>query len=167
MGERTLTAPAPLIKEEMVSHYEEDPDLLERRQRRNRLADDLLEDIVDDGDNDLDDGSEEPAEAPLQPRAAIADDDEAGPVTRVGARSPLEMEVWGEAPEKLDEAEPEIADVELEEGIDDPVRMYLREIGKVSLLTADDEKRLARAMEYSGYIQHIENTHFDHTRRNP
>jgi len=32
-------------------------------------------------------------------------------------------------------------------GIDDPVRMYLREIGKVSLLTAEDEKRLARAME--------------------
>ena len=32
-------------------------------------------------------------------------------------------------------------------GIDDPVRMYLREIGKVPLLTAEDEKRLARAME--------------------
>ncbi|MCK9485221.1 MAG: RNA polymerase sigma factor RpoD [Dehalococcoidia bacterium] len=32
-------------------------------------------------------------------------------------------------------------------GIDDPVRMYLREIGKVSLLTADDEKRLSRAIE--------------------
>ena len=26
------------------------------------------------------------------------------------------------------------------DGIDDPVRMYLREIGKVYLLTADDEK---------------------------
>ncbi|HJP41700.1 MAG TPA: sigma-70 family RNA polymerase sigma factor, partial [Dehalococcoidia bacterium] len=33
------------------------------------------------------------------------------------------------------------------EGIDDPVRMYLREIGKVFLLTADDEKYLARQME--------------------
>jgi len=32
-------------------------------------------------------------------------------------------------------------------GIDDPVRMYLREIGKVPLLTADDEKRLSRAIE--------------------
>ena len=32
-------------------------------------------------------------------------------------------------------------------GIDDPVRMYLREIGKVQLLTAADEKRLAKAME--------------------
>jgi len=32
-------------------------------------------------------------------------------------------------------------------GIDDPVRMYLREIGKVSLLTAADERRLCRAIE--------------------
>ncbi len=79
MGERTLTAPTPSSKEKMVSHYEEDPELLERRQRRSRLADDLLEDIVDDGDNDIDDSNDEPAEAPLQPRAAIADEDEAGP----------------------------------------------------------------------------------------
>ncbi len=31
-------------------------------------------------------------------------------------------------------------------GIDDPVRMYLKEIGKVPLLTADQEKELAMAM---------------------
>jgi len=166
MVERTLMTPTPLSKETMVSSYEEDPDLLERQQRRSRLADDLLEDIVDDGDNDLDDGSDEPAEAPLQPRAAIVDEDEAGPVTRVGARSPLEMEEWGEAPEKLEEAEPEIADVELEEGIDDPVRMYLREIGKVSLLTADDEKKLARSMEEGDYIHRIEQAHFEQSGRN-
>ncbi len=33
------------------------------------------------------------------------------------------------------------------EGIDDPVRMYLREIGRVSLLTARDEVELAMQME--------------------
>ncbi len=32
-------------------------------------------------------------------------------------------------------------------GVDDPVRMYLKEIGKVSLLTADEEKELAQAIE--------------------
>jgi len=42
------------------------------------------------------------------------------------------------------------------EGIDDPVRMYLREIGKVYLLTADDEKHLARQMEEGLHIQAIE-----------
>jgi RNA polymerase primary sigma factor len=42
------------------------------------------------------------------------------------------------------------------EGIDDPVRMYLREIGKVYLLTADDEKHLARQMEEGLHIESIE-----------
>ena len=42
------------------------------------------------------------------------------------------------------------------EGIDDPVRMYLREIGKVYLLTADDEKHLARQMEEGHHLEAIE-----------
>ncbi|HSE47217.1 MAG TPA: sigma-70 factor domain-containing protein, partial [Gemmatimonadales bacterium] len=42
------------------------------------------------------------------------------------------------------------------EGIDDPVRMYLREIGKVYLLTADDEKHLARQMEEGNHLRAIE-----------
>ncbi len=46
--------------------------------------------------------------------------------------------------------------VDASEMIDDPVRMYLREIGRVSLLTAKDERRLARAMESSQYIEGLE-----------
>jgi RNA polymerase primary sigma factor len=153
-----------LKQDTMVSRFEEDPDLLERRQRRSRLADDLLEDIVDD--SEMEDSTEEPAETRMDAPAAMGEEEEAGPVTRVGARTPIEMEEWGEAPDKLDEAEPEIPDIELEEGIDDPVRMYLREIGKVSLLTADDEKKLARAMEEGDYIQRIEQAHFEEHGRN-
>ncbi len=41
------------------------------------------------------------------------------------------------------------------EVIDDPVRMYLREIGKVSLLTAADEKSLASQMEEGKYLTEI------------
>jgi RNA polymerase primary sigma factor len=154
----------------MVSHFEEDQELYERRQRRSRLAEDLLEDAMDDGDADADidgdDLADDAVEAPLPTAVGLISEDEDAPVARVVARSPIEMEVWGEPPDKLDEAEPEMGDIELEEGIDDPVRMYLREIGKVSLLTADDEKRLARAMENGGYIQRIENSLFEKTGRN-
>ncbi len=40
--------------------------------------------------------------------------------------------------------------------VDDPVRMYLREIGKVLLLSGADEKRLARHMEESKHVQVVE-----------
>ena len=47
-------------------------------------------------------------------------------------------------------------DLDSLEIVDDPVRMYLRQIGKVSLLTASDEKRLARSIESWKYIEHLE-----------
>src|SRR6059036_3018965 len=159
-----MTALRPFKRKTMVNHYGEDPSLLERRQRRSQLADDLLEDIVDD--SEIEDTTDEPGEASLEGQPAIAEDEDASPVTRVSTRSPIEMEEWGEAPDKLDEVEPEVGDIELEEGIDDPVRMYLREIGKVSLLTADDEKKLARSMEESDYIHRIEQAHFEQFGRN-
>jgi RNA polymerase primary sigma factor len=40
-----------------------------------------------------------------------------------------------------------IAIADLESSLDDPVRMYLREIGRVPLLTAEEEVRLAQRME--------------------
>ncbi len=59
--------------------------------------------------------------------------------------------------EEHEEHEEIIEEVEaLEEGLDDPVRMYLREIGQVSLLTADDEKYLARLMEEAKFVEEVE-----------
>lgn len=56
----------------------------------------------------------------------------------------LEVEADGEEEEDL-----ENIDLSVPEGIsiEDPVRMYLKEIGKVPLLTADEEIDLARRME--------------------
>ena len=39
--------------------------------------------------------------------------------------------------------------------VDDPVRMYLHEIGRVPLLTADDEKNLAQKMEKGKRVDEI------------
>ena len=51
--------------------------------------------------------------------------------------------------------EAEWSNYEAAEMIDDPVRMYLREIGRVSLLKAHDERVLARKMESSSYIDNL------------
>ena len=64
---------------------------------------------------------------------------------------------WEEPPAKLD---PQVAEEPTAEeldaiaadmiGIDDPVRMYLKEIGKVPLLTAEEDVSLAKRIEQIG-----------------
>lgn len=59
------------------------------------------------------------------------------------------------------DAEPAVEEVDLEQAIpegvsiDDPVRMYLKEIGRVSLLSAIDETKLARRMDKGNEAQHL------------
>jgi len=66
------------------------------------------------------------------------------------------------SPDADDERESATAvPLEDQEGIDDPVRMYLREIGKVFLLSAADEKHLARQMEEGQHIEAIEEAWVD------
>ena len=65
------------------------------------------------------------------------------------ASEPLAKDLQDTRPE--DEVEEEI-EIEPTEMIDDPVRMYLREIGRVSLLTAQDERSLARRMEAGKHV---------------
>ena len=45
--------------------------------------------------------------------------------------------------------------------VDDPVRMYLHEIGRVPLLSADDEKVLAKKMEAGKRIREIRESYID------
>ncbi|MFQ6020284.1 MAG: sigma-70 factor domain-containing protein, partial [Dehalococcoidia bacterium] len=145
------------------------------RPRRDRLSDDLLEDIVSETE------VSETAVSEVEPAETLPEtdeeDEEAGgvspeklPLTRAATRSALDLEEWGEpAARKVEQDTEETirVDLEVEEGIDDPVRMYLREIGKVSLLTAEDERRLARQMEEGDHIQRLENAFQDEYGRRP
>ncbi len=147
----------------MVTDYES-REMYERRRRRSQLADDLMDDAVDDSDSDAEDKDDDDDDQVIKPGGGdLTDDDAMAAAPRVSAaRGTLDMEEWG-GRKSADQA---TADLELEEGIDDPVRMYLREIGKVSLLTAADEKRLARAMEDGDYIRRFEQEHMKETGRN-
>ncbi len=67
------------------------------------------------------------------------------PVEPFDAEKAQHLAVTLEAVEELDD----------QEVADDPVRIYLHEIGRVHLLTADNEKTLARKMEQSKRLQEI------------
>ncbi len=69
---------------------------------------------------------------------------------------PWAPEIAEKADDEADALDKEPIPLEEQEGIDDPVRMYLREIGKVYLLSGPDEKRLARHMEEAKHIEVIE-----------
>ncbi len=76
------------------------------------------------------------------------------------------LDVWEESliagvsedelkPEIEPETEP-VGEIGEQEAVDDPVRIYLREIGRVYLLTAAEEKKLASRMERGKHIRSIE-----------
>ena len=86
------------------------------------------------------------------------------------------IQLWHEAKSlEIEKPEPE-ADLDLETSLqqfeehevaDDPVRMYLHEIGRVHLLTADDEKVLARKIEKGRRISEIKQGYLHRYGRSP
>jgi RNA polymerase primary sigma factor len=72
------------------------------------------------------------------------------------------------SPEHLElESQRETTEVEEQEVADDPVRLYLHEIGKVQLLTADQEKTLAKKIEAAKTIREIKEDYIEDYGRSP
>ena len=109
-----------------------------------RKVDAVQEEVSEDGD-----GIAVPR-APALPVASEEEqwdtpDAEGGTEATEGAQPEAEAE----DPERGPEA------AETMEVLDDPVRMYLREIGRVRLLTSADERKLARQLEGGKHLQGV------------
>ena len=118
------------------------------------VNDDEDEDPVDDDDT---------AEDEVVVTAVAVDDldaaDDEWQIRRVAAARTVLPDLDGPSARDIQREERDWADVDTNEGtdaLDDPVRMYLREIGRVDLLTSADERRLARQLEGLNHLNKLE-----------
>ena len=109
-----------------------------------------------DEDDDTPDDDEEVTTVVVDDPDAV---DEEWQIRRAAAVRTVLPELDGPSARDIEREERDWADVDTSDNadaLDDPVRMYLREIGRVDLLTSADERRLARELEGLNHLIKLE-----------
>ena len=119
--------------------------------------------VAEDEDEDEQPDEEESEVDDIGVAVVTAEDpdstDDEWQIRRVAAARTVLPELDGPSPRDIEREERDWANVDTNEGtdaLDDPVRMYLREIGRVDLLTSADERRLARELEGLNHLNKLE-----------
>ena len=119
--------------------------------------------VAEDEDEDEQPDDEESEVDDIGVAVVTAEDpdstDDEWQIRRVAAARTVLPELDGPSPRDIEREERDWANVDTNEGtdaLDDPVRMYLREIGRVDLLTSADERRLARELEGLNHLNKLE-----------
>ncbi len=124
---------------------------------------DIKGELDDDSDDETspsrepdDDEEKEGAAMKASPKSGEDTDEEEEESDSDGKWSPVKPFDFDKDNSSLDmDVDMSQEDIAEQDITDDPVRIYLHEIGRVHLLTADDEKVLARTMEEGQYIGEI------------
>ena len=139
--------------------------MVKRRRGRNGSSEGLLESINEDGNVVVVVNEEfvNVVGGPDAPQVVKELSEQTDPLAAQRAEDgwgkPLPAPPWPKP--EVEEPSPETEyqeweqEVEGTEVLDDPVRMYLREIGRVHLLTSKDERVLARKMEGGRHIERL------------